>query len=98
MNPSTPAISSRTRTYEGRLVEVRADVIAISADSKSLQLFDGQSKMMIDVKLMQLSKPQRNALMRNPVRHLLVYGQASVIRGRLIIDAHKVDTLSPQGQ
>lgn len=85
-------------TYEGRLVEVRADVIAISADSKSLQLFDGQSKMMIDVKLMQISKPQRNALMRNPVRHLQVYGQATVIGGRLVIDAHKVDALSPRGQ
>jgi hypothetical protein len=80
--------------YEGRLVEIRADVIAIGADSKSLQLFDGQSKMLIEVKLTQLSKAQRSSLMHNPVRHLLVYGQATVIGGRLFIDAHKVEALS----
>ena len=81
-------------TYEGRLVEVRADVIAIGADSKSLQLFDGQSRMIITVKLTQLSKAQRSALIRNPVRHVLVYGQVTVIEGRLVIDAHKVEALT----
>ncbi len=81
-------------TYEGRLVEVRADVIAIGADSKSLQLFDGKTSMMIDVKLTQLSKAQRNALIRNPVRQLLVYGQVRVNAGRLVIDAHQVEAVS----
>lgn len=85
---------ARPEAYEGRLVEVRADVIAIGADSKSLQLFDGKSRMMIGVKLSQLSKAQRNALMRNPVRQLLVYGQVTVIGGRFVIDAHKVEALS----
>jgi hypothetical protein len=80
-------------TYEGRLVAVRADVIAIRADSKSLELFDGKSRMMIGVKLTQLSKAQRSALIRNPVRQLLVYGQATVSGGRLVIDAHEVEAL-----
>jgi len=80
-------------TYQGRLVEVRAEVIAIGADSKSLQIFDEQSRMMIGVKLTQLSKAQRSALMRNPVRHVLVYGQVTVSEGRLVIDAHKVEAL-----
>lgn len=85
---------ARPETYEGRLVEIRAEVIAIGADSKSLQLFDEKSRMMIAVNLTKLSKVQRIALMRNPVRHLVVYGQATVSGGRLVIDAHKVETLS----
>ena len=77
-------------TYHGRLVEVTADVIAISADGKSLQLFDTRSSMMINVTLKQLQKSQRSALMHSPARHLLVYGQAMVIGDRLSIDAHRV--------
>lgn len=77
--------------YHGRLVEVTADVIAINADGKSLQLFDSPSRMMITVTLTQLKKSQRIALMNSPVRHLLVYGQAMVIDGRLTIDAHRVE-------
>ena len=82
--------------YHGRLVEVTADVIAISADAKSLQLFDSRSRMMITVALTQLQKSQRIALMNRPVRHLLVYGQAMVIDGRLNIDAHRVQALPIQ--
>jgi len=81
-------------TYEGRLVEVRANVIAIGADSRSLQLFHGKSRMIIEVKLTQLSKAQRGALMRNPVRQVLVYGQVTVSGGRLVINAHEVEALS----
>jgi hypothetical protein len=35
--------------------------------------------MMITVKLNQLQKSQRQALMHSPARRLLVYGQATVI-------------------
>jgi hypothetical protein len=90
----TTNFASHPETYEGQLVAVRADVIAISADSKSLELFDGQSRMIITVKLTQLSKAQRSALMRNPVRHLAVYGQVTTSGGRLVIDAHKVQVIS----
>lgn len=82
--------------YHGRLVEVTADVIAISADGKSLQLFDSRSRMMINVTLTQLQKSQRRALTHSPVRHLLVYGQATVIGDRLMIDAHRVTAVPIQ--
>jgi hypothetical protein len=85
---------ARPDTYEGRLVEVRAEVIAIGADSKSLQLFDEKSRLMIGVNLTQLSKAQRIALICSPERELVVYGQATVNGGRLVIDAHKVESLS----
>ena len=82
--------------YQGRMVEVTARVIAIGADSKSLQLFDEQNRVMIGVRLMQLSKAQRSALMRNPVCNVLVYGQATVSGGRLVIEADKVVALTPE--
>ena len=87
---------NRPADYQGRLVEVTADVIAISADAKSLQLFDSRSRMMITVRLTQLQKSQRVALINRPVCHLLVYGQAMVIDGRLNIDAHRVQVLPIQ--
>ena len=51
---------------------------------------------MITVTLTQLQKSQRRALMNSPVCHLLVYGQAIVIDGRLNIDAHRVQALPTQ--
>jgi hypothetical protein len=79
--------------YHGRLVEVTADVIAISADGKSLELFDSRSRMMITVTLTQLQKSQRRALMHSPVRCLVVYGQAMVLGNQLTIDAHRFEAL-----
>jgi hypothetical protein len=90
----TADFAAHPEMYEGRLVEVRADIIAISADRKSLELFDSQSRMMITVKLTQLTKSQRSALIHSPARRVLVYGQATVVGRRLVIDAHKVEALS----
>ena len=84
---------NRPGDYHGRLVELTADVIAISADAKSLELFDSRSRMMITVNLTQLQKSQRRALMHSPVRRLVVYGQAMVLGNQLTIDAHRVEAL-----
>jgi len=89
----TAEFAAHPEAYEGRLVEVRANVIAISADRKSLELFDSESRMMITVRLTNLPKSQRLALMHSPARRLLVYGQATVVGRRLVIDAHKVEAL-----
>ena len=89
----TAEFAANPEDYQGRLVEVRANIIAISADRKSLELFDPESRMMITVKLNQLQKSQRQALMHSPARRLLVYGQATVIGRRMVIDAHKVEAL-----
>lgn len=89
--------TAHPEAFEGRLVEVRANVIAISADRKSLELFDSESRMMITVKLTQLQKSQRNALMHSPARRLLVYGEATVVGRRLVIEAHRVEPLAVDG-
>jgi hypothetical protein len=78
---------------DGQIVEVRAQVVAISADSKSMVLFDSPSKKMIDVRLNRLKKTDRNALIRGDVRRVLVTGRASTVDGRMVIDAQRIEAL-----
>ena len=89
----TAEFAAHPEIYDGRLVEVRADIIAISADAKSLELFDSESRITITVRINQIQKSQRIALIHSPARRLLVYGQATVVGRRLVIDAHKIEVL-----
>ena len=73
--------------FAGRNIEVRANVIAINADGKSVELFDSQTRTRIDVRLTQLRKADRLALLQSNLRGVLVSGRASVVSGRLTIDA-----------
>ena len=90
----TTNFGNRADTYEGRLIAVTAEVCAVNADGRSIQLFDPQSKALIDVTLTQLKRVERRALMLNPVRRVSVYGRAEMRNGRLIIDAHQVVALA----
>ena len=74
-------------------VEIRAQVVAINADSKSMVLFDSPSKKMIDVRLNHLKKNERKALIRGDVRRVLVTGRASLVDGRMMIDAERIEAL-----
>jgi len=74
----------------GRTVEVQARVVAINADGQSLELYDSPTRTRISVQLAQLSKAEREALIRSDVREVLVRGQASMIAGRLTIHAESV--------
>jgi hypothetical protein len=84
---------NRADSYQGRLVAVTGKVCAVSADGKSIQLFDGQSKALIDVNLSQLKRAERRTLMLSPVRQVAVYGRADMRNGKLVIDAHQVTRL-----
>jgi hypothetical protein len=79
--------------FDGRSVEVSARVIAINAESKSMELFDSASSTMITVKLRQLRKSERAALINNDVRRVEVSGRARMVEGRLVIDAEKIQIL-----
>ena len=79
--------------FDGRSVEVSARVIAINAESKSMELFDSASSTMIEVKLRQLRKSDRSALINNDVRRVEVSGRARMVEGRLVIDAEKIEIL-----
>ena len=76
--------------YEGRRVLITAEVVAVSADYKALDVFDARSKALIGVSLRQLSKAQRRALIVEPVRQVAVYGRVEIKRGQAVIKADKV--------
>ncbi len=82
---------SHFEALNGRLVEINAKVIAINADSNSMELFDSESRTMIVVKMNALAKSQRNALIGSDVRRVTVAGRASMVSGRLVIDAQKIE-------
>ena len=77
----------------GRTIEVTASVIAINADGKSLEMFDSTSRTRITVRLTQLPKAQRLALICSDVRRVIVSGRASVVAGRLTIEAESVQSI-----
>jgi len=79
--------------YDGRLVEARAEVVAISADSRRLELFDAKNRMTIFVNLAGLSKAQRSNLINSPVRNVLVHGRATVNGTKMVIDADMVEAV-----
>jgi len=86
----TTNFANRADTYQGRLVAVSGSVVAVNADRKSIQIFDTNTKALLEVSLLKLTKAQRNALILNPVRKVSVYGKTEVRNGKLAIDAHKV--------
>lgn len=79
--------------FDGRSIEVSGRVIAINAQSKSMELFDSQSKTVVVVRLNQLPKSERSALINNDVRRVGVSGRARIVGERLMIDAQKIDVL-----
>ena len=79
--------------YDGRLIQVSAQVIAVNADGKSLELFDSQSRTSIQVRLTELRKSERSALLRSDIRRVAVSGRATVVDGRLIIEAQRIEPL-----
>jgi len=86
----TTDFANRAASYQGRLVAVSGAVVAINADGKSVQIFDAGTKALIEVRLLNLKKAQRNSLMLSPVRKISVYGKTELRNGKLSIDAHKV--------
>lgn len=86
---------SHPEAFAGRLIAVNARVIAISADGMSLELFDSETRTRIAVRLTQLPKTERLALIQSNVRRVSVSGRASVVAGRLTIDADTVQAMRP---
>jgi hypothetical protein len=82
---------SDPQSFAGRTVEVEARVVAISADGKSLELFDSPSHTIISVQLAQLPETERKALICSDVSEVLVRGRVSMLAGRMILQAESVD-------
>src|SRR5262245_3470432 len=77
--------------FAGRTVEVEARVVAINANGQSLELFDAPSHTRISVQLAQLPKAERRALLCSDVREVLVRGRASMVAGRMSIQAETIE-------
>ena len=80
--------------FASPLVEINARVIAINANSKSMELFDSKTRTMILVNLSQLEKSDRYALIRTDVRQVSVTGRANMVNGRLLITADSVQIVT----
>lgn len=85
---------SHPADYEGRRVLITAEVVAVSADYKALDVFDARSKAMIGISLTRLPKAQRRALIVEPVRQVAVYGRVEIKRGHAVIKADRVTPLA----
>ena len=58
-----------------------------------MELFDSESKTMIVVRLSQLRKSERSALINNDVRRVGVAGRVRMVGKRLMIDAERIEIL-----
>lgn len=92
LNETVSFLDFRTNPelFEGRVVEVSARVIAISADSKSMELFESESRAVVRVRLDQITVAERKNLIKGDVRFVSVVGRAIMVKGRVVIDAQKV--------
>jgi hypothetical protein len=86
--------ANRSAEWDGRRVAVTAEIISVSADARTLNVFDNDSKTLVGVSLSQLSKTQRLALVSGPVHRVSVYGRVEMKNGRALIKADQVMPLA----
>lgn len=87
--------ANRAAEYEGRRVAITADVFSVSADARTLNVFDARSKALVGVSLAQLSKSRRQTLINEPVTRVSVYGRVELKNGQAVIKADQVMPLLP---
>ena len=87
-------VASRSAELEGRRVAITAEIVSVSADARTLNVFDNDSKTLVGVSLAQLSKTQRQTLVNGPVHRVSVYGRVEVKNGKAIIKADQVMPLA----
>ncbi|MGH9843826.1 MAG: hypothetical protein ACREEM_34250 [Blastocatellia bacterium] len=86
----------RPADHQGRRVLVTADVVSISADFHSLNVFDTGSKSLVLVSIAQLSQSQRRMLINGPVTRVTVWGKIEMRKGRAMIKADRVSAVVPE--
>ena len=87
-------VATRAVELEGRRVAITAEIISISADTRTLNVFDNDSKTLVGVSLAQLSKTQRQTLVSGPIHRVSIYGRVEMKNGRAIIKADQVMPLA----
>jgi hypothetical protein len=77
--------------YTGQRVTLTAEILSVSADSKSIDLYDGVSRTMVSVSLATIRKADRRALIQAPVLRISVSGLVGLDRGQVVIEAERVE-------
>lgn len=77
--------------YSGQRVTLTAEILSLSADVRSLDLYDESSRTKISVSLVKLKKADRRALIQSPVHRLSVSGLLSLDGGQVVIQAERVE-------
>jgi len=77
--------------YSGQRVTLTAEILSLSANSKSIDLYDGLSRTMVSVSLASIKKAERRALLQAPVYRISVSGLVSLDRGQVVIEAERVE-------
>lgn len=83
-------VASHASEFEGRRVAVTADIVSVSADFRSMKVFENASKTYVSVSLEQLTKSQRQSLMNEPVLRVSVFGRVEVKNNHTLIKADQV--------
>lgn len=91
---SLAQICKNPKDFAGHNVRLRAEVVSVAANGKSLHLFDGESGSLINVSLAGLKKSERRALILSAVHRVSVSGRLNLDLGRVVLDAEKVEPLS----
>jgi ABC-type uncharacterized transport system ATPase component len=77
--------------YTGQRVTLTAEILSLSADSRSIDLYDGLSRTMVSVSLASIRKAERRALLQAPVLRISVSGLVNLDRGQVVIEAERVE-------
>lgn len=86
--------ANRPAELEGRRVVITAEIVSVSADTRTLNVFDNGSKTLVGVSLAQLSKSQRQTLVGGPVHRVSIYGRVEMKNGRAVLKADQVMPLA----
>ena len=76
--------------FSGKRVMLTAEVISINASQQSLEIYDTDSRKVIDVMLSGLSKGQRRQMLAEPVHHVTIFGRIEEEKGSWLIKAEQI--------
>ncbi|MEP7271590.1 MAG: hypothetical protein ABI882_08790 [Acidobacteriota bacterium] len=83
-------------SFSGQRVTLTAEILSLSADSRSLDLYDELSRAVISVSLVNLKKSDRRALLHAPIHRVAVSGRINLERGQPLIEAERVEARSTE--
>ena len=88
---SLSQIRDNPNLFSGQRVTFTAEIFSLAADSRSIDLYDGRSKTLISVSLVNIKKAERRALVQTAVHRISVSGKLNLDRGQVVLEAERVE-------